>query len=342
MLAELGVDETCELVYRAALRRPVWSLEQLRAAVDQPAAKVDTAVQRLMEIGLLRRPHAEQIRPVNPAVGFASLLSYAEARLARQTRAVELTRAAVAEMSASFRASPALLHDVELLDDRDAAWLCVEEIAAKATTSIQCLAAAGGPPGLETSTDYDPAYRLAEFASARGIRVQLILLDSIVNDPRLAAGARRVHDNGVEVRTTPTLPVWTFVVDDRYVVIGIDPADNQRGVIRVSHPGLVAAAADLFGRHWLSAVPIELQATQPPGELTRQQRQLLQLLAMGAKDESIARQFSVSARTVRRMIADLTDRVGASSRFELGVRAVRLGWLDDTPQPAPGPEPFHS
>ncbi|MFG3700642.1 LuxR C-terminal-related transcriptional regulator [Micromonospora sp. NPDC047620] len=335
------MDETCELVYRAALQRPVWSLEQLRDAVDQPAAKVDVAVRRLVDIGLLRRPHAEQIRPVNPAVGFAPLLSYAEARLARRTRAVELTRAAVAEMSASFRASPAPLHDVELLDDRDA-WLCVEEIAAKATTSIQCLAAAGAVPGLETSTDYDPAYRLAEFAAARGIQVQLILLDSIVNDPRLAAGARRVHDNGVEVRTTPTLPVWTFVVDDRYVVMAIDPADHQRGVIRVSHPGLVAATADLFGRHWLSAVPIELQAAQPPGELTRQQRHLLQLLAAGAKDESIARQFSVSARTVRRMIADLADRIGATSRFELGVQAVRLGWLDDTPQPAPGTDPFHA
>ncbi|MFG3700804.1 hypothetical protein ACGF5C_23225 [Micromonospora sp. NPDC047620] len=136
--------------------------------------------------------------------------------------------------------------------------------------------AANGCGILSTSTDYDPAYRLAEFAAARGIRVQLILLDSIVNDPRLAAGARRVHDNGVEVRTTPTLPVWTFVVDDRYVVM------------------------------------------------------------------AIARQFSVSARTVRRMIADLADRIGATSRFELGVQAVRLGWLDDTPQPAPSTEPFHA
>jgi DNA-binding NarL/FixJ family response regulator len=176
-------------------------------------------------------------------------------------------------------------------------------------------------------------------AAARGVRVRLILLDSVANDVRLLAGARRVRDNGVEVRTTPTLPAWTFVVDDRYVVMAIDPADNQRGVIRVSHPGLVAAAADLFGRHWHSAAPIEQQASRPSGELTRQQRQLLQLLAAGAKDENIARQFSVSARTVRRMIAELTDRIGATSRFELGVQAVRLGWLDDAPGPASGTEP---
>ena len=54
--------------------------------------------------------------------------------------------------------------------------------------------------------------------------------------------------------------------------------------------------------------------------------QLLQLTE-GAKDEQIARTLGISLRTVRRRIADLLSELGADSRFQAGVEAVRRGWL---------------
>ena len=50
---------------------------------------------------------------------------------------------------------------------------------------------------------------------------------------------------------------------------------------------------------------------------------LLQQLAAGAKDEQIARTLGLSLRTVRRRVADLMIELGADTRFQAGVEAVR-------------------
>ena len=67
---------------------------------------------------------------------------------------------------------------------------------------------------------------------------------------------------------------------------------------------------------------------------------ILSMLAVGSKDEAIARKLDVSTRTVRRAVAAMMDECGAENRFQLAVAAVRLGWLtaEDLvrgPQPAP-------
>jgi DNA-binding NarL/FixJ family response regulator len=56
-------------------------------------------------------------------------------------------------------------------------------------------------------------------------------------------------------------------------------------------------------------------------------RNLLTLLAAGAKDETIARQLGVSPRTVTRRVGELLDQLGARTRFHAGVLAERHGWL---------------
>jgi DNA-binding NarL/FixJ family response regulator len=62
--------------------------------------------------------------------------------------------------------------------------------------------------------------------------------------------------------------------------------------------------------------------------LTPQERKLLSLLAAGSTDESAGRRLGLSARTVRRMVANLLTRLGAGSRFQAGAEAARRGWLD--------------
>jgi DNA-binding NarL/FixJ family response regulator len=57
------------------------------------------------------------------------------------------------------------------------------------------------------------------------------------------------------------------------------------------------------------------------------QRDILELLMLGAKDEAIARHLGVSLRTVRRRVADLMDDLGTGTRFQAGMEAVRRGWL---------------
>lgn len=51
------------------------------------------------------------------------------------------------------------------------------------------------------------------------------------------------------------------------------------------------------------------------------------LLAKGLKDEAVARRLGISLRTCRKHIAQLMDDLGAGSRFQAGVHAVRRGLL---------------
>src|SRR5947207_1648255 len=80
---------------------------------------------------------------------------------------------------------------------------------------------------------------------------------------------------------------------------------------------------------WRSARPFGEPPRRDGNGLTGIERELLELLGRGLTDEAAARKLGVSLRTVRRMMADLTTRLGATSRFQAGMRAHQLGWLTD-------------
>ena len=84
---------------------------------------------------------------------------------------------------------------------------------------------------------------------------------------------------------------------------------------------------ELFEATWARGTPIFATAAGAAGELDQVDRALLSLLNAGLKDEAVGRQLDLSERTVRRRIADLVDRLGATSRFQAGAQAVRRGWL---------------
>ena len=63
----------------------------------------------------------------------------------------------------------------------------------------------------------------------------------------------------------------------------------------------------------------------PP--LDERDRRILSLLTVGASDQVVARQLGVSVRTVERRVRYLTEHLGAATRFQAGVQAVRRGWV---------------
>ncbi|MDN5718399.1 MAG: hypothetical protein L0G89_14325, partial [Janibacter sp.] len=59
---------------------------------------------------------------------------------------------------------------------------------------------------------------------------------------------------------------------------------------------------------------------------------LIRMLALGAKDEMIARTLHVGLRTVRRRVAALMDQYGVGTRLQLGVALERDGRLARAPR----------
>jgi DNA-binding CsgD family transcriptional regulator len=91
----------------------------------------------------------------------------------------------------------------------------------------------------------------------------------------------------------------------------------------IRQPAIVQLTIELFDQYWQRAVTVPgLGAAGGDGD-----RQLVEMLAAGAKDEQIARALGLSLRTVRRRVAALLADLGVRSRFQAGVEATRRGWL---------------
>lgn len=179
---------------------------------------------------------------------------------------------------------------------------------------------------LSTSTSGLPAARARDQAAlARGVRLRTVCPTETLEDRRTSSYVRWLTAEGALVRTTPSLPVPITIYDRSTALLAVDPADPTRAAQVVTGGSLLTALVGLFEMHWKTSAELPaLGRRKPEGkELAPVQLELLKLLAAGGKDESAARELGLSVRTVRRMVSDLSGRLGARSRFELAVAAAR-------------------
>jgi DNA-binding CsgD family transcriptional regulator len=163
----------------------------------------------------------------------------------------------------------------------------------------------------------------------RGVRYRVIVPDTARTEPGLTTRLGTWSLSGVDARTVADVPTDALVIDGSVVVLPSDP-DTSRptaGTVVLRLPSVVTTTIELFERVWSVAVP--LVASEVPGtdDLRPRERELLSLLSVGCTDESAAARLDVSVRTVRRMVADIMNRLGARSRFQAGVKAADRGWL---------------
>ena len=97
-------------------------------------------------------------------------------------------------------------------------------------------------------------------------------------------------------------------------------ADPTSPYVFIRHPALVRCFAMWFELMWSVSPEVEV----PEGG---SEEALIRMLALGAKDEMIARTLHVGLRTVRRRIAALMDQYGVGTRLQLGAALERDGRL---------------
>ncbi|MGW0392133.1 LuxR C-terminal-related transcriptional regulator [Streptomyces sp. NPDC003042] len=163
-----------------------------------------------------------------------------------------------------------------------------------------------------------------------GVRIRAIYHQRITASPEASEMLRRRVEAGVEIRLSPAVPMNMIIADQQFAVLPVHPDDRATGAILARGPALVRSYLALYEHCWHTATPYgDDTAAEHGGDgLSEQQRAALKMLASGMKDEKVARTLGVSLRTVSRMLSELMQELGASSRFEAGVRAHRLGWLD--------------
>lgn len=143
--------------------------------------------------------------------------------------------------------------------------------------------------------------------------------------------ARAALAAGLEVRVAGALPTRMLIVDRTIAMVPLaaEGEDQSTGALLLHAGGLVQLALSLFERTWASASHLVAagDGTLDEVELDTEEREVLALLDAGLTDRAIGDRTGMSVRTVQRRVRDLMDRADVDTRLQLGVAAVRRGWL---------------
>ncbi|CAL9331074.1 hypothetical protein SUDANB120_00072 [Streptomyces sp. enrichment culture] len=133
---------------------------------------------------------------------------------------------------------------------------------------------------------------------------------------------------GEQARVLPTVPVKLTIYDQRLAIVSMSVVESEvKDYLLMVHPSsLLSALAGLFETSWRTALPMHLNDRAPCG-LQPVHRRILELLATGITDETIAELLGVSRRTLSRHIEAINTRAGSMTRFQMALYAARSGWI---------------
>ncbi|KQU68031.1 hypothetical protein [Phycicoccus sp. Root101] len=171
-----------------------------------------------------------------------------------------------------------------------------------------------------SGTDADNIRNTQSLISSGAFRQQTIYPMDILDSEAGRAWVRSWADAGEEQRVSLVPPSEFAIFDDQALVAVAEWANPAADYVLIRDPMVIAAFTALFDRSFARALPI---ASDGPGN--DDDAELVRLLELGLKDESIARYLGCSLRTVRRRMAQLMDQYGVQTRFQLGVAAARAG-----------------
>ncbi len=327
MLEPLGVDEATFAVYHALLSHPDSTPEQIAALVDRSTAEVQELMDQLRRLELLvptwTNPEGEHA--VHPRVGLTGLAERRRTELNKalgELKEAEASAEVIAEQYNELLTSRSS-GDVEVLKGRANASRRIEELALKTKETSWGLVPAhfdDAVPRAERSPDFE--------LLGRGIKMKTVYLQSMTASKLAVEYAETIHRLGGEVRATPTLPMRLLLFDREIAVMPMDPESPTAGAVIHRTPAVVSVALALFDAYWSRATEMfDADDRDDETPLTPHEAEVLRLLAGGAKDEQVARLLGISLRTARRITANLSERLDAASRFELGVAAAKRGWV---------------
>ncbi|MFD7982318.1 helix-turn-helix domain-containing protein [Kitasatospora indigofera] len=322
-LKAFGLSETAGLVYQTLLRQPELTEDDLATELGLPAADVRSAYQELARLSLLRSSWDAPLtmRPVVPELGLKALLAHREAELLAHRQEIEQAQAAF-EVIRAEAASGRRFTQTEDLVGVDAIRDRLAELGAQARFQVLAFIPGGG----QSESARASSRPLDEELLRRGVELRTTFLDSVRNHQPTTDYARWLLKRGGQVRTVPSLPMRMIIIDREAAVVPLDPELGGTATVLYGK-GAVAAMCSLFDLVWSGANPLGDARSRDRHGMSGQHYALLQFLQQGDTDVVAARKLGISERTIRRLISELMDLLGARSRFQAGALAAERSWL---------------
>lgn len=320
-LGVLGFDAAEESIYRLALRSSGGTLASLAASAPLRTGELRETLARLSAVGLVEL-RGDHVVAHPPQEALARLVNAESRKVRTRSAQLEAVRGLLPSLSAEHLAATAPQGDrvsVEVLEGGDIAQL-IRSLSANSSGDLLWMRPDpwNVVPGHEIDDWVVDQLRIGRRSRA------IYSVDGLRRSPDVL---RLRADAGEQVRLLRQVPTRLAILGGSAALIAekFDVLDDRRLVLR--HQSMVAALCLMFEGLWEKATPVPGLSGQHSDPGADDRRLLLDQLVGGAKDEQIARALGLSVRTVRRRVAALLDELGAGSRFQAGVEAVRRGWV---------------
>ncbi|MGY0236088.1 helix-turn-helix transcriptional regulator [Longispora urticae] len=324
MFEQFGVSSVAVSAYRILLAHPT-TVPELEAQLGPDAAA--RALAELAEHGLLKQvPEPDgPVKILGPERAVDLLIAREEEALEARRQALSGLRDSAEGLVSEFIGGRSRTVEglIEELRGPDAVRSRMHQFSRSAQRRVWSVNPGPALPPIAL----DAGRAMSQQSRARGVHSRTIVSVAAAADPDMADFLRECVAEGDEVRLHPDPPLRLLLVDEDVALVPYDPAWHGQGAYVLHGPALVHPLTTVFEVLWRES---ELfgPVAEPLDEADEARlRQVVDALAAGQKDEAIARRLGVSVRTVRRLISLAVERLGAESRFQAGVFAVRRGWV---------------
>ncbi len=317
-LGVLGIEESAERAYRFVLRNPGCDINDLCDRIGAPVQTVQADIDMLLERRLVRAVEGA-LTAEPPELALGRLLQHETRRLGDLEEALATAEGVVRTYVAEHRSG-----------QRPDRWPVSVDLIPAAEFADLLMAL------VTHSTGEMRALRPDQWLLPMGERMDAAVTEAI----KAGRSSRAIYPSrvielspesvharvraGEAVKVMPTVPTRMLIFGDEAAVLPQRWGDTGGIRLLIREPSIVALCIAYYEQLWSRAVGASALrgATREEPQLA-----LLEMLASGAKDEQIARSLHMSLRTVRRRIATMLAELGADTRFQAGMEAVRRGWL---------------
>jgi sugar-specific transcriptional regulator TrmB len=323
LLNALGLGRNQTDCYSALVGRPPSTASTVANATGLTLDEVVVALDELEQLKLVCRPDSPSHYAASPpSIALGAMVAERQLSLQEAQRQVD----ALTDVYRSASEREGSTETLDVIRGEEALISATARLMAGARSTIQSFA----PTSLVTTwSHYRPT---STRLSADNVHNRTVLERGLATHQSLTGGLGAALGGTIEIRFVPRLASRLLIVDSE---VGIIPLRHGTGdfeaslVVRSS--GMLQLLQALFDRTWKSAAPLIRNDDQSVSiretELEPTDLALLRLLNLGLTDAVVAKQLKMSLRTIQRRVALLMEFADVHSRLQLGVVAVRRGWL---------------
>ncbi len=162
----------------------------------------------------------------------------------------------------------------------------------------------------------------------RGVRLRIVYPLEFAKLSRVRDYTETMQGYGAEFQFADAVPYRIIVSDGVRAVVPIVRGQRSEGAIITGEPALVSGLRHLAHGIFRSGRKLrDVDPAAPGGRPSELELEVIRAMSLGLADEAAARRLAVSERTFRRYVAQVYERLGATTRFQAGVRAVERGWI---------------